>query len=80
MVVLNAKLVAPGVSGRLLPPLSCNTSPVPERPATVPPIVYIFVVQAILTLVTLALVTGPLAPLRAQVCQGLVGCEEIATL
>ncbi len=57
MLVVNAKLVALALTGRLLPPLSCNTSPVPERPDTAPPIVYVFVVQAILMLVTFALVT-----------------------
>lgn len=29
------------VTVRLLPLLSCKTSPVPERPETVPPIVYV---------------------------------------
>jgi len=45
MLVVNAKVVALGLTGRLLPPLSCSTSPVPESPDTVPPIVYTFVVH-----------------------------------
>ena len=37
--VLNANDVAPDATARLFPPLSCSTSPEPERPEIVPPIV-----------------------------------------
>jgi hypothetical protein len=39
MAVVNVKVVAPALTDKLLPPLSCNTSPVPVRPETLPPMV-----------------------------------------
>jgi hypothetical protein len=38
--VLNVKLPL-ALTDRLLPPLSCKTSPVPVSPETVPPMVYV---------------------------------------
>jgi len=80
MLVVNAKLVAPALTCRLLPPLSCKISPAPESPDTVPPIVYVFVVHVIRTLVIFALVTAPLPLVSIQVCDGLEGCEATVTL
>src|SRR5579862_250763 len=39
--VLKVKVVAPALTERLLPPLFCSTSPLPVRPETVPPTVYV---------------------------------------
>ena len=38
IAVVNVKLPS-ALTARLLPPLSCKTSPVPESPETVPPMV-----------------------------------------
>ena len=63
------------VTGKLSPPLSCNTSPVPLSPVTVPPIenVEVVVVHATVMLVTFALAV-PVLFVTAQVCAGDEGC------
>jgi hypothetical protein len=38
IAAVNVKLPV-ALTGKLFPPLSCNTSPVPERPVAAPPIV-----------------------------------------
>ena len=64
---------------RLSPPLSWSTRPVPASPLTVPPMVYVFVAQLTLTLVTLAAPTVPVPPDTLHVCEGEDGCARIVT-
>ena len=55
-----AKVKAPfALTARSSPPLFRSTRPVPLRPVTVPPMVYLFAVQLTETLVTLAPATVP---------------------
>src|SRR5437899_1930100 len=63
---------------RSLPPLFRSTRPVPESPLTVPPIVWVLVVQVTVTLVTLAPASVPLALATVQLW--LSGCTNTATL
>src|SRR6516165_7953997 len=67
------------VTVRLSPALSCNTSPDPANPVTVPPIVNAAAAQVTCTLLTLA-VAVPEPFVTVQVCAGLLGCVETATL
>jgi hypothetical protein len=69
------------LTGKLFPPLSCNTSPDPLSPLTLPPIVYVtvVVVHATATFVTFALVV-PLPFVTAHVCAGLDGWVSTVTL
>src|SRR5690348_9401751 len=64
---------------RLSVPLSCNTSPLPDSPETVPPIVYVVVLHVTLTLVTFALAV-PLPFATLHVCAGLFGWVRTVTL
>ena len=66
-------------SGMSPPPLFCSTRPPPTRPVTVPPTRYEFVLQLIVTVVTLALPTFPVPPTTPQVCVGADGCVLIVT-
>ena len=77
--VLKVNEVAPPAMVRLLVPLSCKTSPVPASPEMVPLIVYVAVLQATATLVTLP-VTVPLPLVTVQVWVGFVGCVRTVTL
>src|SRR5215469_3694193 len=66
------------VTVRLSPALSCNTSPDPANPVTVPPIVNAAAVQVTCTLLTLA-VAVPEPFVTVQVCAGLLGCVDTVT-
>src|SRR3954466_12629987 len=66
-------------SGMSPPPLFCSTRPLPMRPLTVPPMRYEFVLQLIVTVVTLALTTVPVPPPTLQVWVGPDGCVLIVT-
>ena len=52
------------------PPLFCSTRPLPNRPVTLPPTTYEFVLQLIVTVLTLALTTVPVPPTTLQVWVG----------
>src|SRR5579871_2307583 len=58
---------------RSSPPLSRSTSPVPDNPETVPPTLYVLVVQATVTLLMLAPAMVPLPLPTTQVWLGPVG-------
>src|SRR5437762_5445131 len=78
MAFLNCVVVVEPVMVRKSVPF-CKTRPVPERPATVTPMATVPVLQVIWTLVTLADAV-PLPPETVQVCVGLEGGVETATL
>ena len=65
------------LTARSSPPLLRSTSPLAERPVTVPPTVYVFVTQLTETLVTLAPATVPEPFETVQVCA--VGWLQIVT-
>ena len=48
----------------------CRTSPPPNRPLTVPPTTYAFVLQLIVTVLTLALMTVPVPATTLHVWVG----------
>jgi len=56
-----------------------NTKPGAPSPLIVPPMVYEFVVQAMVTPETLLLPTVPDALPATHVCAGAVGCAAIVT-
>src|SRR5579863_1988371 len=65
---------------RLLPPLSCNTSPLPVRPETTPPTVKVLLTQFTITEPTSPFAV-PLAPLvTAQVWAGFDGWVRTVTV
>jgi hypothetical protein len=69
---------APPVTLTELTP-SLRTRPPPLSPETLPLTTYLFVVHATFTLVTFAPPMVPLAPLRAHVCVGPLGCVFTVT-
>ncbi len=75
-----AKVNAPfAATGRLSPPLSCRTRPVPASPETVPPTVALAVEHVTVTFVTLALAV-PVPFVTAHVWTGADGCVLTVTL
>ena len=89
MLTANAAPLATGVAkvnadpetGKLSPPLSCSTRPLPVRPETEPPIVNVDVVQVTATEITFPVVTVPDAVfvVTVHVCAGLDGCTSTLT-
>ena len=78
-----AKVKVPlAVTARSSPPLLRSTSPGPDRPVTVPPMVYLgsgLVTQVTTTVVTSAEPTVPEPLETVQVCEGPLGCPETVT-
>ena len=67
------------VTLRVSLPLSCSARPVPTSPVTVPPIVYVFVVQAIATSATSVAPTTPVPRVTTHVWLGVAGCVSTVT-